>query len=111
MDEEGKIGPVRIEYIEGLDIFIIIGKKRDVERVQKIIAQIEAESEKTKPEVEIYMMEHVDDQAMAAMLSQIYTPALGARQGTVTVVPMVKPKNGLSTTRSAKFAFGVPPKL
>ncbi|MCE9526647.1 MAG: hypothetical protein K8R36_11400 [Planctomycetales bacterium] len=89
--EDAKIGPVRIEYIEGLDIFLIFGKKRDVERVQKIIAQIEAESEKTKPEVEIYMMEHVDDQAMAAMINQIYTPALGARQGNVTVVPLVKP--------------------
>lgn len=90
-DEEGKIGPVDIQYIEGLDILIIRGKKRDVERVQRIIAQIEAESEKTRPEVEIYMMEHVDDQAMASMINQIYTPALGARQGTVTVVPLVKP--------------------
>ncbi|MGI8979180.1 MAG: secretin N-terminal domain-containing protein [Pirellulaceae bacterium] len=90
-DEEGKIGPVDIQYIEGLDILIIRGKKRDVERVQRIIAQIEAESEKTRPEVEIYMMEHVDDQAMANMINQIYTPALGARQGTVTVVPLVKP--------------------
>ena len=89
--DEGKIGPVRIEYIEGLDIFLIFGKKKDVERVQKIIAQIEAESEKTKPEVELYMMEHVDDQAMASMINQVYTPALGARQGTVTVVPLVKP--------------------
>lgn len=89
--DEGKIGPVRIEYIEGLDIFLIFGKKKDVERVQKIIAQIEAESEKTKPEVEIYMMEHVDDQAMAAMINTVYTPALGARQGNVTVVPLVKP--------------------
>ncbi len=90
-DEEGKIGPVDIQYIEGLDVLIIKGKKRDVERVQRIIAQIEAESEKTRPEVEIYMMEHVDDQAMATMINQIYTPALGARQGTVTVVPLVKP--------------------
>ncbi len=90
-DEEGKIGPVDIQYIEGLDIFIIRGKRRDVERVQALIARIEAESEKTRPEVEIYMMEHVDDQAMAAMINQIYTPALGARQGTVTVIPLVKP--------------------
>jgi general secretion pathway protein D len=91
MDEEGKIGPVDIQYIEGLDILIIRGRKRDVERVQRIIAQIEAESEKTKPEVEIYMMEHVEDQAMANMINQVYNPALGARQGTVTVVPLVKP--------------------
>ena len=90
-DDEGPIGPVQIEYIEGLDIFIIRGKKRDVERVQRIIAQIEAESEKTKPEVEVYMLEHVDDQAMASLINQIYTPALGARQGTVTVVALVKP--------------------
>jgi general secretion pathway protein D len=90
-DEEGKIGPVDIQYIEGLDIFVIRGKKRDVERVQALIARIEAESEKTRPEVEIYRMEHVDDQAMATMINQIYTPALGARQGAVTVVPLVKP--------------------
>lgn len=99
--DEGKIGPVRIEYIEGLDIFLIFGKKKDVERVQKIIAQIEAESEKTKPEVEIYMMEHVDDQAMASMINQVYTPALGARQGTVTVVPLVKPNALLLIGRRA----------
>jgi general secretion pathway protein D len=41
-DEEfGAIGDVRIEFIEGLDQIVVSGRRRDVERVLRIIEQIE----------------------------------------------------------------------
>ena len=40
-DEGGLIGPVQIEFLEGLDVMVIRGHQRDVERVRNIIADIE----------------------------------------------------------------------
>src|SRR5690606_7460018 len=34
----GLVGPVQIEFLEGLDIMVISGNQRDVERVSQIIA-------------------------------------------------------------------------
>jgi general secretion pathway protein D len=85
------IGPVQIEFLEDLDIVIIRGHKRDVERVIQIINEIERLSAATQPAVEIYPLKHVDGQAMATLITQIYDQALGARQGRVNITPLVKP--------------------
>ena len=47
-DEElGLLGDVQIEFIPELGVIILRGNKRDVERVQEIIDEIEKESEAT----------------------------------------------------------------
>ena len=83
------IGNVRIEILD--DQIIVIGKKEDVEKVLKIIEDIERQSLETLPEVEIYYLKHVDGTALNALITQVYTTAIGTRLGTVTVTPLVKP--------------------
>jgi type II secretion system protein D len=83
------IGNVRIEILD--DQIIVIGKKEDVEKVLAIIEDIERQSLETLPEVEIYYLKHVDGTALNALITQVYTTAIGTRLGTVTVTPLVKP--------------------
>ncbi|MDX1946340.1 MAG: secretin N-terminal domain-containing protein [Pirellulaceae bacterium] len=90
-EDTGKIGNVRIEIIEGLDQIIVIGKKKDVDRVLKIIAEIEQQSQENRPAVEIYALKHVDGEALGALITTIYPDVFGARQGRVTVTPLLKP--------------------
>ncbi len=90
-DEGGLIGPVQIEYIEGLDAMVIRGHKRDVERVKKIIADIETSSAETEPAVEIVHMKNVGCQVLATLLTTVYNDVLSTRQGKVNIQALVKP--------------------
>ena len=90
-ETEGKIGNVRIEIIEGLDQIIVIGKKKDVERVLKIIEEIEQQSQENRPAVEVYPLKQVDGEALATLIQTIYPDVFGARQGRVTITPLLKP--------------------
>jgi general secretion pathway protein D len=87
----GRIGNVRIDYIEGLDVMVLTGKKSDVEKVMRLIEQIETQSLETKPEVEVFHLRHVDGRALNDVISQIYDQVFTARGGRVTIVPLVKP--------------------
>lgn len=91
LDTIGRIGNVRIEYIEGLDMLMITGKKADVEKVMKLIDQIEQQSQTTRPEIEIYHLRNVDGRALNDLLTQIYDQIFTARQGRVTIVSLIKP--------------------
>ena len=92
-DEEGGtlIGPVQVETLEGLDMLVIRGHRRDVEQVGEIIARIEELSAKTLPQIEIYLMQHVGCEAMAALVRPIYQEVFQPRQGTVSLTALVKP--------------------
>lgn len=87
----GSIGNVRIEYIEGLDTIIVTGRKADVDKVMKLIEQIEQQSQTTRPEVEIFHLRHVDGRALNDLLTQIYDQVFTARQGRVTITSLIKP--------------------
>lgn len=87
----GRINNVRIEYIEGLDMLMVIGKKADVDKVMRLIEQIEQQSQSTRPEIEIYHLRHVDGRALNDLLTQIYDQIFTARQGRVTIVSLIKP--------------------
>ncbi|WP_425616406.1 secretin N-terminal domain-containing protein [Anatilimnocola sp. NA78] len=87
----GRIGNVRIDYIEGLDVMILTGRKSDVEKVMRLIEQIETQSLQTKPEVEIFHLRHVDGRALNDVITQIYDQVFSARGGRVTIVPLIKP--------------------
>lgn len=83
------VGDVRIEILD--DFIIVTGKQADVEKVLKIIEEIERQSLETLPEVEVYYLKHVDGTALNALITQVYTTSIGTRLGTVTVTPLVKP--------------------
>ncbi|MCU0978045.1 MAG: hypothetical protein MUF25_02640, partial [Pirellulaceae bacterium] len=91
VDEGGLIGPVQIEFLEGLDVIVIRGHKRDVERVRKIIAEIETYSTETQPSIEILQLEHVGSQVLADLVTTVYNEILSPRQGQVTIRALVKP--------------------
>ena len=89
-DELGRLGNVQIEIIEGTGQIVIRGKPRDVERVLRIIEEIEQQSVTARPEVEIYYLKHLDSQTLNQLVTQVYSNVFAA-QGTVTVVPLIKP--------------------
>ena len=90
-DEGGLIGPVQIEFLEGLDVIVIRGHKRDVERVRKIIAEIETFSTETQPSIEIVHLQYVGSQVLSDLVTTVYNEILSPRQGQVTIRALVKP--------------------
>ncbi len=87
----GLIGPVQIEWLEGLDVLIIRGHERDVQRVAELIQQIEAMSVETVPTVVVYPLRHVNCEALTTVILQIYQQVYQARLGSVLVLALVKP--------------------
>ena len=87
----GLIGPVEIQIIEGLDLVIIRGSKRDVEMVRRIIEEIETLSKLTEPAIEIHVLQHVDCVTMATVVNQVYQAVYFSRQGTVLLMALVRP--------------------
>lgn len=91
LDTGALLGPVQIEFIEGLDVIVIRGSERDVRRVMEIINQIEELSAVAVPAVEIYPLQHANSEAMAALLTRLYVQVLSQKVGEVSVTPLVKP--------------------
>lgn len=87
------LGQVRIEYIEGMDAIIITGRQADVEKVQRIIDEIEQIAAQTVPVIEVYPLEHANSEAVATMVTTLYDTMLQPRQGRVSITPLVKPNS------------------
>lgn len=99
-DAEGALlGPVQVQFVEGLDIILIRGNKRDVERVMSIINRIEQVSAETVPTIEILSLNHVESQAMARLLERVYSQVLGPRSGSLSITPLGKPNSLLLVGR------------
>lgn len=91
-DDFSNISPdVRIEYIEGLDIIVITGPPKDVERVKKLIEMLDRDTPKTEPDVQIVQLQHTNNEVLAPLLTQINDQVLVNRQGRVTIIPLGKP--------------------
>jgi type II secretion system protein D len=101
----GLIGNVQIEFLEGLDVIILRGNKRDVERVQKIIDDIERMAGETQPVVEVYHLQHVNSQAIATLVSELYEEILSPRQGQVAIRALVDPNALLLIGRRESVAY------
>lgn len=89
--EGGLVGPVQVEFLEGLDVLVIRGNRRDVERVMQIIRQIEELSVETEPEIRVVLLRHVDCEALLTILNQVYQAVYAARRGPITMIALVKP--------------------
>lgn len=87
----GLLGPVQVEFVEGLDVIVLRGSERDVQRVMDIIKQIEDLSAVTVPDIQIYELKFVDSVQMGALLQRLYEAVLGPRIGTVSITPLGKP--------------------
>jgi type II secretion system protein D len=86
--DDAQIGNVTIDIVG--DVIVVRGRQRDVERVLRIIEEIERQSVETRPEVELYLLRHVDSTALSEVLTAI-TPTALAYQGTVTITPLQRP--------------------
>ncbi|MBN2025049.1 MAG: hypothetical protein JW809_19890 [Pirellulales bacterium] len=98
------IGSVRVEMLEGLDVLVIRGHQRDVERVIEIIDEIERLSAETEPAIEVYQLAHVDCTALSELVQQLYGQVFSPRQGTVSITALVKPNAILLVGRAESVA-------
>jgi general secretion pathway protein D len=95
--EQGLLGPVQIDVVEGTDFFIIRGNPRDVERVMEVIRQIEAMSRVSEPQVVVHPLTHVNSEAMALLMAQIFGAApeggysLAGFYGPISILPLGRP--------------------
>jgi general secretion pathway protein D len=87
------IGPVQIEFLEGLDMIVIRGNPKDVERVTQIIKDIEDLSTQTQPSIEFYPLKNVGSDAVATIVQTLYDQIYSPRQGRVTITPLIKPNS------------------
>lgn len=91
LSEAGLLGPVQITFIEGANIVLIRGLQADVDRVVRIIQQIEDITKTTTPEVRTYELQHVNSVSMAALLNRVYTASFADRLGPLSVYALGKP--------------------
>ncbi len=89
--DSATIGPVRIEYIEGLDVFIIRGNRGDVARVRAIIEQIQEQSKQTQPVIEVYQLRFANSVAVGTLITELYEAVFATRQSPVSITPLDKP--------------------
>ncbi|TWT67014.1 putative type II secretion system protein D precursor [Posidoniimonas polymericola] len=101
------LGPVQVEFIEGLDIIVLRGNDQDVQRVLQIIDQIERLSEVTVPAIEVLALEHVDGESMTRLLNRVYQQVLGPRTGGVSVTTLGKPNELLLIGRAENVKMAI----
>ncbi|HEY3392172.1 MAG TPA: secretin N-terminal domain-containing protein, partial [Lacipirellulaceae bacterium] len=101
------LGPVDVEFVEGLDVIVLRGSERDVQRVMEIIRQIEELSAVTVPAIQIYNLQNVDSMQMAVLLNRLYAQVLGPRIGTVSITPLGKPNALLLIGRTENVQMAI----
>ncbi|MFO1062392.1 MAG: secretin N-terminal domain-containing protein [Pirellulales bacterium] len=89
--DTGLFGDVQIEFIEDLDLVIIKGAKRDVQRTLEVIQQIKEKAVETQPEIEVMMLKHVDSSAVQTLVTELYEDVLASRQGQVSITSLGQP--------------------
>ncbi len=70
-------GPVRIEFLEGLDVIVLTGHPKDVEKVRAIIEEIQRLSQQTQPKIEIYPLKYVSGPQISTLVQSIYDSNFG----------------------------------
>lgn len=90
-DSLGPIGRVEIITIPGTDIIILKGDPKDVERVRKLIEQIEKTSDQYKPQIEVLPLKHVDNIAVQTIADEVYTNFYEPSLGETSITALVKP--------------------
>jgi type II secretion system protein D len=103
----GLLGPVQVEFVEGLDVIVLRGSERDVQRVMEIIQEIEQLSADTIPAIQIYNLQHVDSLQMAVLLNRLYAQVLEQRIGSVSITPLGKPNALLLIGRTENVQMAI----
>jgi type II secretory pathway component GspD/PulD (secretin) len=106
-EASGLLGPVEVNFVEGLDVIVLRGSERDVQRGLEIIKQFEELSAVTVPAIEIYPLKYVDSIRMGALLQQLYAQVLGPRIGTVSITPLGTPNALLLIGRAENVKMAI----
>jgi len=85
------VNPVQMEVINGLDVLVLRGNAQDVEQMMEVVRQIERLSEETEPAIDITSMKHIECYVLAALVKALYDEVYLARQGAVSITPLVVP--------------------
>ena len=90
-------GPVDVQVMDDVGVMMLRGNEADVRKVEAIIQQLEALSEGSLPGIHLLELQHVNSEAMADLLSEVYEELSELRQrGTsdrkmATFFPVVQP--------------------
>ena len=84
MDTTRGFSGVGVESLEDLRSLVIEGPQDQVEAVIQIIEEIDRQSERNAPQLEIVPLEHADSEALAKLLTSIYATRETARGGEAT---------------------------
>lgn len=90
-------GEVNVQAMQDLGILILKGNETDVEKVAQIIAQLEQMSVGSLPDIHLLMLNHVNSEAMAELLTTVYDELTGMRNRTnedrkmAAFIPVVQP--------------------
>lgn len=108
-EDESILGPVKIEFVDGLDVIVLRGDQEDVDRVMRIIDQIESLSAETTPEIKVRRLKHIDADSLAQLLASVYEQVLGPRVGDLSVTGLAKPNALLLVGRpeNVQLAMGL----
>jgi general secretion pathway protein D len=90
-EDSGLLGDVRIEFIPELGVIIIRGRQRDVERIRRLIDQIEEIGREVQPEVVIVPLRHVNSQSLGELVIELYDQVFAPRQGPLSITALDKP--------------------
>ncbi len=97
----GLKGDVNVEAMDDLGVLILRGNEQDVEAVMSIIRQIEKLSAGATPDIHLRMLDHVDSESLAELLTSVYerlnrTRGRSAQDTSqVTVIAVGKPNSVL----------------
>jgi general secretion pathway protein D len=99
--EEGIVFPVirgRVTIREINGQLVVTGNKEDVEAVLRIIRELDRQGLITAPNIKVHFLKHVNSQALADLLTNVYrqlttlrTGATAQQPGTVAFLPVVRP--------------------
>ena len=92
-------GDVNVQAMQELGILILKGNEGDVEKVSRIIQQLEDMSVGSLPDIHLLTLQHVNSEAMAELLTEVYSQLAELRnRGTndrkvAAFLPVVKPNS------------------
>ena len=93
-------GEVVVESLGDLDVLIIRGGEKDVEAVMNVIKAIERVAQGTSPGIHLALLNHVDSESLATLLTEVYeqlktlkeqTTSSNQKGKSVSVVAVSKP--------------------
>jgi len=93
-------GEVVVESLGDLDVLIIRGGEKDVDAVMNVIKAIERVAQGTSPGIHLALLNHVDSESLAALLTEVYeqlktlkeqTTSSNQKGKSVSVVAVSKP--------------------